>query len=519
MTFLSELRSAGGFLRGLHPFLRRKLDLPAGLRRIERQLGQPEQIFATLLRDAVFGHAPSPYRALFQWAGLSFEDVAALLAQQGIEGTLELLHDAGVYVTLEEFKGLRLLERPGFELRVRPEDFDNPLNGPRYEARTGGSTGPARAILVDLDLLEYESVYHALCFDAAGVAGRPLAIWHPAPPGAVGLKTALIQLKLGHPAERWFSQTPLRGRTVKYAAFTRSALLAARLRRTRIPTPEYTPAENADRVAGWLAQAQPAILVTTPSSAVRACTAALDEGLDIAGTFFVLVGEPYTPAKAAVVAGAGSRAVCHYAMTEAGAIGIACHAASAPDDVHLLPDKVATIQRDKAVGQRTVPALFHSTLLAASPKVMLNVESGDFGVRVDRECGCAALPAGFRRHLHTIRSYEKLTSEGMNFLGTDLLGLLEHVLPGRFGGRPTDYQLVEQEEGGLPTVRLVIRPAVGELDERRVVEEVLEFLRGQGHGQELMANVWADGRTLRIVREDPHVTPGGKIQALQTLAG
>ena len=31
------------------------------------------------------------------------------------------------------------------------------------------------------------------------------------------------------------------------------------------------------------------------------------------------------------------------------------------------------------------------------------------------------LPPPFRRHLHTIRSYEKLTSEGMSFLGGDLL--------------------------------------------------------------------------------------------------
>jgi hypothetical protein len=140
-------------------------------------------------------------------------------------------------------------------------------------------------------------------------------------------------------------------------------------------------------------------------------------------------------------------------------------------------------------------------------------------VREERDCGCGAVPAPFRRHLHTIRSYEKLTSEGMNFLGADLLGLVEQILPGRFGGSPTDYQLVEQEESGLPTVRVVVRPTVGEVDEGQVVQEVLEFLRSRGHGQELMAGVWADGRILRIVREDPHVTPGGKIQALQTLTG
>jgi hypothetical protein len=519
VTLRGELRSGAGFLRGLRPYLRRGLDLPAALRQVESQLAAPELSFADVLREAVFARPDSPYRALFGWAGIAFDDVVSLLAEHGVEATLERLHDAGVYVTLEEFKGVRPIERPGLELRVRPEDFDNPLTANAYEARTGGSSGAARAILIDLDLLAYESVYHALCFASAGVAGRPLAIWHPAPPGGVGLKTALIQLKLGHPPERWFSQAALRSRTRKYAALTRAVVLAARLSRAHIPTPEHTPARDARQVAHWLAERRPAILVTTPSSAVRTCSAALEAGLDVEGTTFVLVGEPYTPEKAAVIAATGSRAFCHYAMTEAGAIGIACHSPVAPDDVHLLPDKIGTIAREKRVGQRTVPALFHTALLPASPKVMVNVESGDFGVLEERDCGCGALPAGFRRHLHTIRSYEKLTSEGMNFLGADLLRLLEHVLPARFGGQPTDYQLVEEEEAGLPTVRLVVRKAVGELDEREVVDEVLGYLRGRGHGQALMANVWADGRTLRVVRQDPHVTPGGKIQALQTLAG
>jgi hypothetical protein len=34
----------------------------------------------------------------------------------------------------------------------------------------------------------------------------------------------------------------------------------------------------------------------------------------------------------------------------------------------------------------------------------------------------------------------------MNFLGTDLLRLIDEVLPARFGGAPTDYQFVERED-------------------------------------------------------------------------
>jgi hypothetical protein len=101
---------------------------------------------------------------------------------------------------------------------------------------------------------------------------------------------------------------------------------------------------------------------------------------------------------------------------------------------------------------------------------MLNVESGDFALGSRRECGCGALPASFSRHLHTIRSYEKLTSEGMSFLGGDLISLVEQVLPARFGGGPTDYQFVEREEGGLSKVSLRVGQGVGKLDHELVVE-------------------------------------------------
>jgi hypothetical protein len=206
-------------------------------------------------------------------------------------------------------------------------------------------------------------------------------------------------------------------------------------------------------------------------------------------------------------------------MVEAGLIALACQAGAAPDDVHLVTDKIATIQRDKRVGRTgsVVGALFHTTLLPASPKLMLNVESGDYGVRVDRGCECEVVPRGFQSHLHTIRSYEKLTSEGMNFLGSDLLTLVEQVLPGRFGGRPTDYQFVEGERDGLPIVSLVIANAVGELDQDQVVRAVLEYLKNQGLGEAMMADVWAQSGTLRIVRGDPFVTSGGKTLPLQTL--
>jgi len=116
--------------------------------------------------------------------------------------------------------------------------------------------------------------------------------------------------------------------------------------------------------------------------------------------------------------------------------------------------------------------------------------------------------------LHTIRSRDKLTSEGMNFLGADLLRLVEDVLPARFGGYPTDYQLAEQEEQGLSRVNLLITPRRGPVDEQAVVAAVLDFLDAVPHARGPYGERWRDAGTLRVRREEPYATGASKVLAL-----
>jgi len=78
----------------------------------------------------------------------------------------------------------------------------------------------------------------------------------------------------------------------------------------------------------------------------------------------------------------------------------------------------------------------------------------DYATLQPRSCGCIWDTIGFGEQLHTIRSYEKLTSEGMHFIGADLIQLVDDILPSRFGGDATDYQFVEEERGLLREGRL-----------------------------------------------------------------
>lgn len=519
---IDDLKMFCRYLAGLPRFLNSTLSLEEARRIVQRQFQLRADCFLKILRRAIYDRPGSPYLRLLQHAGIEYGWVVEHVRRAGVESTLEQLYGAGVCLSFEEFKGRRPVQRPGLTFQVRPADFDNPLLARHYELRTGGSRGAGTRIILDFDLLTHESAYNFLTSVNLGVADRPVAIWYSVPPTVSGMKHVLRNAKIGHPIQRWFAQNrlPLRPGTFKFFVFTHYAVWASRLTRNPLPAPEYTPMQEAARVAGWLAdrvrEGTPAEIHTRPSSAVRVCLAAREHAYDISGTSFRLNSEPYTPAKAAVIAAAGARAAVQYSLAEIGNIGIACSAPAALDDVHVATDKLAVIQHEKYLpnAAASVRALYYTTLLPSSPKLMLNVESDDYGILEKRRCGCLLGELGFDLHLHEIRSYDKLTSEGMTFLGSELISLVDELLPSRYGGNPTDYQFVEEEEGGLPRISLVISPRVGVVDEAKIVDAVLALLKSYPSSKKLMSDVWRDSRTLRVVRREPYVTSAAKILPL-----
>jgi len=86
----------------------------------------------------------------------------------------------------------------------------------------------------------------------------------------------------------------------------------------------------------------------------------------------------------------------------------------------------------------TVDAFHFTTLLPTARKLLLNVESDDYGVVETRSCGGPLESYGYTEHLRQIRSFRKLTGEGVTLVGSEMLRILEEVLPARFGGSPLD---------------------------------------------------------------------------------
>jgi hypothetical protein len=527
VTLWNDLAAGWRYARGLAPYMR-DTPIPADpVAAIRAQLASRESAFLDTVRGGIFAQADSPYRVLLQYAGATEQDIAALVRGAGIEATLRQLYDAGVYVTLDEFKGRVPITRPGLELPVTSSSFDNPLSKGHLRGVTGGSRTKGTRVLLSLDDLTGEFAGSLLWLQANRALGLPQAYWRPAAPSTAALKWVLIWARLGTSVVRWYTQTHpgplepggLSGLIVHATTWGLTALAGH-----PAPYPRYLPTDAAEPMVRWLAtETRRGVRIyidAIVSSAVRLCIVARELGLDISGHLFRTVAEPLTPAKAQVLYDAGCDVISAYGLVDAGRIGSSCGTPNALDDMHLLTTRTGFLQVPKELAgwPQPVGAIHLTTLRPTAPKLLLNVETGDYGVMSERQCGCTLGEAGLTTHLHTIRNYEKLTSAGMHFMGADLLELLEVVLPQRYGGHPTDYQFVEAEESAQTVLKLVVSPSVGTLDAAEVKGFVLRELERRTAGGRLMTDIWRDSDTLQIERAQPYTTGSAKIQPLHVMA-
>jgi len=433
-TAFSELSTFARFTTALPSYLRRPMSADDARERLTHALANREENFLRILEHGVFGNPDSPYLPLFRLAGAELGDVQALVRADGVDAALGRLYDAGVFITLDEVRGRRPVERRGLSVPVTARAFDNPLMKRRNQAMSSGSPGPRTRANVDLALLEHEAAYVLQYLDGFNLWWRPYAVWHPAPPVGTAATWMLRLEKLGKPLNRWFTQTPvvLGDGHWKFAIFTRMTVAQGRTLGRQFPSPQYVPTDAPEAVVEWLARMSrfgtPAVLDTMVSSAVQVCAYAKEHGFDISGTLFRLGGDPLTDAKAGLIAEVGCRAIGFYSITEMSFVGAPCAAPDDLDDVHLLTDKVAALLRPKKVGAATVNALIYTTLLPSSPKLLINVESGDYARLTTRSCSCPMGQLGFTTHLSQIRSYEKLTSEAYQTASATILPPHRHCL-------------------------------------------------------------------------------------------
>lgn len=510
------------FTTALRRFLQHSMTVDDARQIVLARLAAREETFLQIVARSIYGHAGSPYRALLRNARCELGDLRALVKQKGLEGTLKHLRNEGIYIAFEEFKGRRPIVRPGLELPVTPHDFDNPFLVAHFVAESGGSTGVRVRVPHDLDQYAAMSPLTLLSRAAFGSADAPLAIWRGLLPSGAGINNVLFASYYGQPPVKWFS--PVRAfesKQAKYTLATYYFCALARVYGARIPFPEYVPFEEASKVARWAAdtarQHGQSAISGTVSATLRVSMAAQEMGLDLKGVTFMSGGEPVTEAKARGIAQSGAQFIPQYSMSEAGRIGNGCANPVDCSDVHLASDAYAIVTHPTPVPgfDASVDAFQLTTLLPSAPKIMLNVETDDYGEMEERPCGCLWNQLGFTTHLRGIRSYRKLTGEGMTLIASDMIRILEQDLPTRFGGGALDYQLLEKEnERGFTQLYLLIHPRVKIASEQAVLDAMLQALRETSAGADLARLIWKQAGSLKIERREPMVSGHGKVRSL-----
>ena len=489
---------------------------------IRHQLENRERHFLELARCAIFANPANPYHQMFQLAGCGYEDLAEAVRRDGLESTLAALHRQGVYLSHDEFKGKRPILRCGREIPATPASFRNPLVKGGIETTSGGSRSGGTTTPNSRSQRVHGEAYRTLDIREFSLAGRQRIQLKPILPAGDGLLAPISYSRLGCPLEKWFSTYSKSLDSMHYQVATRAMVALARLWGEKVPFPAFLPPNDFLPVAEWISsrrrQGQAVAVTCHPSPAVRVAVAAAEKGLDIGGTLFQVGGETVTEPKRRTIEATGAEVFTRYGITEIGPVGYACRQMTAGNSVHLFHDSVAVInhRRVAPLSGAEVDALLFTTLLPFAGMVLINVDMDDAGILEQGACDCTFSRAGFTTRIRDVFSYGKLTGQGVTLVGTDILRVLEEVLPARFGGGPLDYQLVEEDAPHQARILLRVSRRVSLPSPEAVRDCFLSELRRFQGGTGAL-RIWRSTGALEVVHEDPLVTRTGKVLPLHLL--
>jgi hypothetical protein len=513
-----DLLVGARLLVGLPRFLRNPFGVEEARAEIRHRLATRERRFVAVVRRALEPRSGNPYPRIFAAAGCELGDVEPLVRAEGVEGTLQALFRRGIYLTGDELKGRRPVRRGSTTFTVDPAGLVSPGAVVHGVSQSSGSRSARTVVPIDLAFVRDHAVNTLLTLHGHGGDSWVHAHWGA--PGGTAVTNPLEFAKGGNPPAKWFSSISLAAPDLhpRYRWGAWALWLGSRLAGVPMPEAVHVPLDDPLPIARWMAEVlrsgRTPHLWTFASSAVLVARRAAAVGLDLNGARFTGGGEPTTDARRAVVRSAGAELLPRFGTTETDILGYACAQPEVPDDMHFLHDRHAVIRPGPDAAASGLPprALLVSSLLPSAPITLLNASLGDLASLGVRGCGCPLEREGWATHVWDVRSYEKLTAGGITFLDTDVIRVLEETLPGRFGGAPTDYQLLEEEAAdGAPRVTLLVHPAVGTLDPAAVADAFLEAIGGGSGGERIMELQWRDAAVLRVERRPPVATASGKI--------
>ncbi|HEX5577775.1 MAG TPA: hypothetical protein VFX40_05320 [Gemmatimonadaceae bacterium] len=516
---MSQLSMYARLAAGLPALLRQRITPEAARAVIEQRLRAREENFLRLARLAVFERPESPYRFLMREAGCEPGDVESLVRSDGIDAALLKLERAGMRVTFEEFKGRAPLVRGGREFETTDASFDNPIGKASLVSQTTGSTGTPTRVKVALDHLQSNMWGRVLIQEANGVFGLPTVLYRAGLPSTAAVGAILSHIVMGNPVRRWFSSidasslnTPIRFRAA-------GMVLPAMVRLSGHPFPrqEWMPMSEAAQVArvasDFVRTEGRCLLRAAVSTLLTVAVAAREKGISLEGVTCMGGSEPASVAKVRGIRQSGAAYVTNYSMNEAGMIGGPCANGLDDTDVHLWSDALALVPGSRVadIGDDSLASFALTSLMLTAPKILINVDIDDYGILERRRCGCLLGETGLDQHIRQIRSSAKLTGRGVTLVGSDIVRVIEEVMPARFGGGPQDYQLVEEEmNDGRTMLTLLVSPSVDLADEAAPVTVLFEELATGRPGASFSGAVLKGSAAVRVRREQPVPNARGK---------
>jgi hypothetical protein len=523
-TFRKRLNAAASLSKDLLMGTRLAFKLPFFLRHpitfeeargtVRDRLEQREESFLATVRKAIYPFPENPYRKLLDLAGCKYGDFENLVNEEGVEGALQVLFRNGVYLTVDEFKGRKPVVRGSFKMEAHPDLFRNPFSASHFCGQTSGSRSARTFVYFDLASTRERAINYFLTFKAHECSGWVTSVWMG--PGGADYNIILTLACTGLPMTRWFlrggdpsdrSNLPWRWKT----SLMRWGSLVGGI---GTPEPTFVPHDDPLPIVHWMSDVLQTgkfpFLWGFSSSAVNVCRTAERAGIDLSGAKFLIGGEPITKARLEAIHASCAEVISIYTSIETGLVGFNCLEPEASDDMHLLHDLNALIQPESESQNFPPNALFITSLQPTPSFLLLNVSMGDMAVITKHECGCPLQDFGWDTHLHTIQSHEKLTTCGLTMLDTDVIRVLEEFLPARFGGGPTDYQLLEEESEGQPHLTLLVSPAINQVGTNEIVEAFLKEIRASN------SRLWRTPGFFTVDRREPITTASGKILHLHT---
>ena len=442
---LSKVWSRVGTSIDVAKFVLQPLTLDRAMAHIGRRMASRNEGFLRMMDQTIWPYPESPYHRLLSWAKWTPERVRDAVKGGGVESTLQSMLDAGVYVTFDEFKGRVPIEREGFSAQFKEDDFNNLSVLPSFEVRTSGTRSRGSSVPASLEYVaDQRAPVWRITLEVLGAGKSPVLIWLHSRT-ASGRAWWLALAHMGRPPLRWFSIVDTKGGTSGgHEAMFGLLQMMAKLKGMQLPPVEIAPFEDVDVVLDAVLDARrrhgSCALITTPSAATRLALQAEKRGTDLKHVALLVGAEPLTPGKNADILRTGARIGVRYNFTEAGAVGCPCGNPATFDDVHLMADAFALVRRRREFNGGAADAFVFTSLLPSTPRLLFNAEADDFGDVTERSCGCIWDQLGMRVHISNIRSFSKLTGEGLTLLGTDVVHVIEEILPREFGGRSIDYQ-------------------------------------------------------------------------------